>query len=258
MRGKNWSKEEKQLLGKNYNKIPMEELNKLFPTRCKKSIQKKAIQMHITSPHIKWQEEEDSLLKEIWHKQPHQEILKKFNNRSLNALHCRAQRLELNNYNSLLKAEQTIKPISKEEWSYIAGFLDGEGTITMGTREPIHRKTGYIQPLLCLSNTNLEVMKWIQNRIGGNIHPRQKHDRWKLQYQLSISPIRHINQVLKSLLPYLIVKRERGKLMQEYCTSRINGRTRYSDKDKELYKKFKAIREADKDHTKAFVEGFKL
>jgi len=98
-------------------------------------------------------------------------------------------------------------------WAYIAGFFDGEGSIS------IARTGKYYSLRIVISNTNIEPLTFIKNILGGNIHaalPKNvKHKRYYNWYKCG----KHAAEVLEILLPFLIVKRERAILAIEYNLS---------------------------------------
>ena len=103
----------------------------------------------------------------------------------------------------------TIK-IPSSEWKlgYIAGLLDGEGTIT------IWRK----QPYCSITNTSKEVMEWLANNLGGTIYkPKRREKATKDIYLWSLSRTKDIAKLLRILLPYLIIKRREAEKVIALC-----------------------------------------
>lgn len=86
--------------------------------------------------------------------------------------------------------------------AYIAGFVDGEGTINIcGTNPAVN---------LSITNTNREILEYIQTQIGGTIHTRtRKSDKWKTAYDLALSTKTAIRAILW-LIPFLRIKKERA------------------------------------------------
>lgn len=83
-----------------------------------------------------------------------------------------------------------------------------------------------IQPTISFFNTNVEVLRWIQSKIGGSItsrinkHPDSKNV--KKIYKLSITGMSDVYKVLKAIRNKLIVKRKQADLVIEYCKSRMS------------------------------------
>lgn len=101
--------------------------------------------------------------------------------------------------------------------NYLAGFVDGEGTISLSKRTRYKEKGWYCyDPYLSIANTNLEVLKYFKKRIGlGTIRKtalgsvRFGH---KICYGFWVSN-RQARLVIKTLLPYLRIKKPQAELI---------------------------------------------
>lgn len=103
------------------------------------------------------------------------------------------------------------KEITNVERAWVAGFFDGEGSITTP-------RTMNGIPQIRVTNTNLNVLKFIQERWGGEIitrgldeqkRPRQK----KIVYQLHFYPPEKARRLLEDLAPYLQLKKLQAELV---------------------------------------------
>lgn len=94
--------------------------------------------------------------------------------------------------------------LSKE---YIAGFFDGEGCITIHSRN--------YQLRLLIGNTYINVLKNIQDTCGGRIYRNEKKKYKKLSYVWETSSNNAIS-FLESILPYLIVKKEEALIALDF------------------------------------------
>jgi len=113
----------------------------------------------------------------------------------------------------------------KVSLEYIAGFLDGEGTISLiQCHKP---KRTYLRPSISIYQTSLPVLKAIQLTLGqGRIHTRrargEKIIRGRLAYRnkpcsvLMVTGAEKVAEVLDSLLPYLIVKKPQAVLLRKF------------------------------------------
>lgn len=96
---------------------------------------------------------------------------------------------------------------------YVAGLLDGEGTIL------IYKVRDYYQLSVRITNTDLKVLESLKNLFGGDIGSKcekvSKRTRscwtWQIQGQKSA-------ELLVELYPYLLVKREQARLALEFQT----------------------------------------
>jgi hypothetical protein len=85
---------------------------------------------------------------------------------------------------------------------YSAGFFDGEGSVYAAVRK------GYGHPtiLVCISNTNKQVLELHKAMWGGSINRRKDREGWQSQYQWVLAP-RMAKAFLLSIYPHLIVKK---------------------------------------------------
>lgn len=245
---RNYTFAEKQTIRKNYNKIPIEELCKLLPTRTKHSIQAKAILMKVTKPLNHWTKGDQSKLRKLWQKVPRETLCKAFPDRSWLGIHQEAAKaLKLTRGNMALKPVAPLPLLTEGEKGYIAGYLDGEGTITLLWKKS-REGHGY-SPMVLFTNTNQESMEWIRAKIGGNLIVFKKvrdNKKWRTLYTLRTGSVLHIQQLLKMLLPYLIIKRKHAELMLEFCNSRANGSSGrnhgYTSTDIDIFNRFAELR----------------
>lgn len=110
--------------------------------------------------------------------------------------------------------ERTIRiPADPAILGYVAGLLDGEGNIYA---------RGYSVDV-SIANTNVEVLRWVQRtfvagRIAISHRARGNH---KDCYAWHIGRAADIAALLKSVLPYLIIKRGRAEKMIGLCERRV-------------------------------------
>lgn len=117
-------------------------------------------------------------------------------------------------------------------WSYIAGFLDGEGSIRVEHKIPRVR--------IELFNTNREVIEEIHRFLGfGNVYhipakKRSKQKQRKDQYWLSITHHEDVLFFLKKVTKFLIVKKKKAeealKLLKRHKWSNV-GKLRHVSKE---------------------------
>jgi hypothetical protein len=93
----------------------------------------------------------------------------------------------------------------------VAGILDGEGCIWIP--KPASR---YHSPQAIVTNSDLDLLNWIQERFGGRIQQKNRSaadgvKRTGACYDLKWGGGRSVAKLLTSLLPYLIVKRAKAE-----------------------------------------------
>ena len=106
-----------------------------------------------------------------------------------------------------LKKQLTFHPV--EKLYYLAGIVDGEGCLYT-FRKLNGRNKRYKTYRIIVTNTNLELIKWIANNFGGYIVTMKKEEpHYKQCYQWLLDGPRAI-MLISELAPLLIVKREKA------------------------------------------------
>jgi len=123
--------------------------------------------------------------------------------------------------------------LTQEQTGYVAGMIDGEGCIYFN---PSSRKTRFrCVPVLNITNTNSEVILYLQSLIGGTIHIQQTESGWKPRYFLNLHS-KKARWVLEAVQHLLVVKRCQVKLILRWYD--ITGKFKLIDKEGELQKIF--------------------
>ena len=126
-------------------------------------------------------------------------------------------------------------------WDYLAGFLDGEGSIII--RPPRVR--------LYISNTNREVLDEIKELVKcGSVYEvnmENKNKKWKKQYGWTICFHQDVLRILKNLRKRLIIKKELCEKAIAYIENK-RWHKFYLTKDELLkYKELKSSRKLAKE-----------
>lgn len=124
--------------------------------------------------------------------------------------------------------------------SYIAGFVDGDGSISI-THQPSSGKNSY-SVTFRVGNTCREVLEWLEKTTGvGKITKMPSNPNWerpniKQMYNWTVYPT-ELRELMPQILPYLIVKKERGEIMNEWLIkTKYYFGARARDKDWERWK----------------------
>nr|WP_263324915.1 LAGLIDADG family homing endonuclease [Neobacillus sp. Marseille-Q6967] len=102
-----------------------------------------------------------------------------------------------------------------ENWeaSYIAGIIDGEGTVTLSR---VHENE-FRRPFITIASTDIELLVYIQSLTGGTIINKKNYnpERHKDSFILTIKKKETVFFLLKKITPYLRVdkKRKRAELI---------------------------------------------
>lgn len=107
---------------------------------------------------------------------------------------------------------------------WLAGFIDGEGTIGLRRRKDARLRKGYgIDPYVSITNTNLNVLKEIQKTFGGSIGvTHDKIGNHRKVYRLRILSHEDILKILEDIKPHLLLKSRLSELVINYCRLRRN------------------------------------
>lgn len=125
--------------------------------------------------------------------------------------------------------------ISDIDKAYIAGYLDGEGCITVLRHK---RKSGNINyyPYISISNKDLDSLKWINEIIGlGKVRRltpakvserskkwRQRPWTWSDCYTYGINNLAACYRFLTDISPFTKVKKEHADLLLEFMEIKAN------------------------------------
>jgi len=125
---------------------------------------------------------------------------------------------------------ERINKIALNDLAYIAGFIDGEGSL--GIRKRVKKNTGnsYHTAFLVIHNTYEPTMKWLQALIGGSLrkipqYSKNKKVKHKDIFVLSIEP-RILRVFLPRVLPYLKQKKEHAEILLIFLKTKVYGRGR--------------------------------
>ncbi|WP_332629986.1 LAGLIDADG family homing endonuclease [Halalkalibacter flavus] len=93
------------------------------------------------------------------------------------------------------------------EAAYLAGIVDGEGTITL---TKMHRSENR-RPIISIASTDRELLVYIQQLVGGDITSKRnyKPSLHKNSFVLTIKNKRDIFTVLNYITPYLVITQKK-------------------------------------------------
>lgn len=115
------------------------------------------------------------------------------------------------------------------EAAYVAGFIDGEGTLTIGraTRSERDSRAGFsYEALLTISNTDLDALKRIAAMLGNGkiqVSDKRKVLGHKPAYRILLTP-NQIRHVLPQIRPYLLVKARQADVLAMFLATKASGR----------------------------------
>src|SRR5690349_10022826 len=103
--------------------------------------------------------------------------------------------------------------ISKEQWAYLAGFMDGEGCITF----PRGRPTSHtLRPRIRIPQTDPRPIAYLHKtfRVGRVRKKKPPPNGFSKKHQMewAINAKEETRFLLEGMLPYLILKKEKAEL----------------------------------------------
>lgn len=104
--------------------------------------------------------------------------------------------------------------------AYAAGFIDGEGTITISTCK--HRGKTRLQPRFTIANTEVEPLVVMQTILGGKvkISTKSENPNHKQCYVLEIGSMKDILDAIDAVLPFLIIKKRQAQIVKSFIVRR--------------------------------------
>ncbi len=125
--------------------------------------------------------------------------------------------------------------------AYIAGLIDGEGSICI-TRKGLLNRVQYLA-MISIQMCDREGIDFVASRYGGKVYlyqPPGENRQVTYSWKLSKNPV--VKQLLYDILPYLMIKRTQAILLLEYVNkfSHGVGNHPYSEKEtieRDLYRK---------------------
>src|SRR6516164_928147 len=96
--------------------------------------------------------------------------------------------------------------------AYVAGFLDGEGNITILQRNRYNGGESYCL-IVGFTNCNLHVLELIRNEYGGSLFQKRRYkSNHSPSYELRLSTRKLTQRLLTDVLPFLICKKSQAEL----------------------------------------------
>lgn len=197
---------------------------------------------HKKSDEVPWTPTEIENLNRLYPTQPFiQSLLEHFPGRTVNQVRCKARHLGLKR--TARVGPQEAIGVKIAQAAYLAGLVDGEGTISLRTvRHPERRRKIVINPYVAIYNCVPEVLYWIHKTTElGHIRQRcpTKHQR-KPVYEWITRSLVDCARISRTVLPYLIIKRRQAELLLEFCENRALWTT-YTDHELTIVDKMRAL-----------------
>jgi len=200
----------------------------------------------IKKPH--WTDKDIDALKKYYETGSREDLQTLFPNRSWISINHKGRRLQ----QARASVKHYLRPrsigeLTPDKRAYLAGFIDGEGTITVSVKKfnanPKHGGSP-LTPIITITNTNKEIIDHFHAilygstiKIHNGINPHDK-DVWVLQ----IAKLMDVKALLEQIMHHLIIKRKHAKLLLEFCNLRLNDKwIRYNPRLFEIAKEIRKL-----------------
>jgi len=100
--------------------------------------------------------------------------------------------------------------MTKNEFlAYIAGFLDGEGSISLKKE-----RGRWVLPAIQIRNVYPEPLQKIQKVFGGSLYLRKgEKEKWRDTFEWEITRWKGCLNLLEKIYPYLIIKKKQAAII---------------------------------------------
>lgn len=96
---------------------------------------------------------------------------------------------------------------------YLAGIIDGEGSIRIEADKKTKRGKCYYRLRLSVSNSDYGLMQFLlENFSGSFIKELKRSGNRRQQYSWQLASSRRVIEIIESIFPYLIVKKKRAEV----------------------------------------------
>lgn len=202
---------------------------------------------------MRWTNKEQDILRQYYSSAKKEDILKMLPNRTWCAIQAQCEeRLNLGRPLTAASHHQIAINLSETEKAYLAGIIDGEGTLIATWQT----KTKVFAFEITVANTNKAVLEWIVKKVGvGGVYAEKRspnsqyYKTRKYAYKYRLYRISQILPLITAIRPYMIIKRKQADLLEEIINAIVKEKQEhnkrngyvYSQQIHEIYKKLKEV-----------------
>ncbi|MCD6284136.1 hypothetical protein J7J12_02680 [bacterium] len=191
-----------------------------------------------------WSEKEVRILKENRGK-PIEELLRLLPDRTNQAIYEKLNKIGYSRALEKFKYQAKKKlNLKKEEWGYLAGIVDGEGTITV---DKCSRENSY-HPKIAITTTNRNLAEWLDKKLNATCTlSGENHPFWKTKYECFIHGYK-CKPILENILPFLKIKDRHARLLIEFIEIRLSRKSisAHNKKEEEIVMQLKRLNKKGK------------
>lgn len=135
----------------------------------------------------------------------------------------------------------SLENVPETDWYYLAGIIDGEGSILIGRGTGYDRKRNKYKRYLCqvrVGMTCKPLVDWLQQTFEGGVYfKKSQRIQWKHQWNWVLGSLR-LQELLTRVAPKLKIKQKQAYLALEYLERVQDNDPAWRD---EMYLKMKAL-----------------
>jgi hypothetical protein len=106
--------------------------------------------------------------------------------------------------------------MNKYELAYLAGIIDGEGCFTIEINPPTSYRKGTLYTCrLTITNTDVRLLKWLTEKVGGTIFTRKLIQGRKQCYSWRCYAT-ILDYIIPKIIPYLICKKDEAEVILKF------------------------------------------
>ena len=122
------------------------------------------------------------------------------------------------------KGPPEASPLTNTDLAYLAGIIDGEGSIGIYARAK--GSSNYFLKLM-IANTSEPLIKWIRTRFGGaTVFTRYDNPAHRPTWNITIYQ-QHVADVLRACRPYMVAKADQADLAIDFAENFRTSRGRW-------------------------------
>jgi len=158
-----------------------------------------------------------------------------------------------------IQTDNPQRKVSEIEIAWLAGFIDGEGSIGLKVQKYMRgKKVFYVAPYVHICNTHLATLDYVDYILKGlhighyfqwakpHRYPHGKKDvsEYKPLWRLMIDGMKRCKPLLLALIPYIVTKLDDAKLVMEFIESREASHYKhlpYTEKELRIINRYRRI-----------------
>lgn len=169
---------------------------------------------------------------------------------------------------SLMLSSRRMLTLSPTQKAWLTGFIDGEGYIGILFQRKKQTSQQSASPLyhpyLIITNTNKNSIVYIQKILGdGKVYECKRKMGWSPYLQFKLTKIEVLDELLKEIYPFFVVKNKQAKLVIDFIEIRrgrkiVTGggsrsQTSFSNEEENIYRKLLELNKRGKTNESTIV-----